>query len=153
MHTGSATVPMPGLGAWISYGLGTFNPALPSYVVLCEHMPYAGTQVWDSSFLPPIHQGVRIVPGPQPIPDLRPPERPVTLQELEQIMLRDVNLRHAAARPGDRDLHARIGLVRRRPRHDARGARGARHRPRNQGHARAHTESTKATRPRLATSA
>ena len=28
MHTGSATVPMPGLGAWISYGLGTFNPAL-----------------------------------------------------------------------------------------------------------------------------
>ncbi len=64
MHTGSATVPMPSLGAWLSYGLGTFNPALPSYVVLCEHMPYAGTQVWDSSFLPPIHQGVRIVPGP-----------------------------------------------------------------------------------------
>ena len=70
MHTGSATVPMPGLGAWISYGLGTFNPALPSYVVLCEHMPYAGTQVWDSSFLPPIHQGVRIVPGPRA--DTRP---------------------------------------------------------------------------------
>ena len=36
----------------------------PSYVVLCEHLPYAGTQVWDSSFLPPIHQGVRIIPGP-----------------------------------------------------------------------------------------
>jgi Protein of unknown function (DUF1501) len=108
MHTGSATVPMPGIGAWISYGLGTFNPALPSYVVLCEHLPYAGTQVWDSSFLPPIHQAVRIVPGPQPIPDLRPPERPVTLSELEQIMLRDVNLRHAGARPDDRDLPARI---------------------------------------------
>ena len=43
MHTGSATVPMPSLGAWISYGLGTFNPNLPSYVVLCEHLPYAGT--------------------------------------------------------------------------------------------------------------
>ena len=42
MHTGSATVPMPSLGAWISYGLGTFNPNLPSYVVLCEHLPYAG---------------------------------------------------------------------------------------------------------------
>ena len=77
MHTGSATVPMPSLGAWISYGLGTFNPNLPSYVVLCEHLPYAGTQVWDSSFLPPIHQGVRIIPGPEPIPDLRPPARPV----------------------------------------------------------------------------
>jgi Protein of unknown function (DUF1501) len=108
MHTGSATVPMPGLGAWISHGLGTFNPSLPSYVVLCEHLPYGGTQLWDSSFLPPIHQGVRVVPGPQPIPDLNPPTRPVTLQELEQIMLRDVNLRHASLRPGDRDLPARI---------------------------------------------
>ncbi len=108
MHTGSATVPMPGIGAWISHGLGTFNPALPSYIVLCEHMPYAGTQVWDSSFLPPIHQGVRIVPGSQPIPDLRPPERPVALRELEQIMLRDINERHALARPGDRELRGRI---------------------------------------------
>ena len=108
MHTGSATVPMPSLGAWVSYGLGTFNPALPSYMVLCEHMPYAGTQVWDSSFLPPIHQGVRIMPGREPIPDLRPPARPVTLRELEQIMLRDVNERHAAQRPEDADLRARI---------------------------------------------
>jgi hypothetical protein len=108
MHTGSATVPMPGLGAWVSYGLGTFNPALPSYMVLCEHMPYAGTQVWDSGFLPPIHQGMRIVPGREPIPDLRPAARPVTLRELEQIMLRDVNERHAARRPEDADLRARM---------------------------------------------
>ena len=104
MHTGSATVPMPGLGAWLSYGLGTFNQALPSYVVLCEHLTYAGTQVWDSNFLPPIHQGVRIVPGPQPIPDLAPEPSRVTLQELEQLMLREVNLRHAASRPDDADL-------------------------------------------------
>jgi hypothetical protein len=108
MHTGSATVPMPGLGAWLSYGLGTFNAALPSYMVLCEQMPYAGTQIWDSSFLPPIHQGVRIVPGQEPIPDLRPPARPVSLHELEQIMLRDVNERHADLRAHERDLHARI---------------------------------------------
>ena len=64
MHTGSATVPLPSLGAWISHGLGTFNPNLPSHVVLCEHLPYGGSQIWDSSFLPPIHQGVRIIPGP-----------------------------------------------------------------------------------------
>jgi hypothetical protein len=108
MHTGSATVPMPGLGAWISYGLGTFNGSLPPYVVLCEHMTYAGTQVWDSSFLPPIHQGVRIVPGREPIPDLRSPARSVRLQELEEVMLRDWNERHAALRPGEADLRARI---------------------------------------------
>ncbi|MGP0066660.1 MAG: DUF1501 domain-containing protein [Isosphaeraceae bacterium] len=107
MHTGSATVPMPSLGAWLSYGLGTFNANLPAYVVLCEHLPYAGSQVWDSSFLPPLHQGVRIVPGPEPIPDLRPPARPVRLRDLERIMLRDVNAYHAESRPDDADLRAR----------------------------------------------
>jgi hypothetical protein len=122
MHTGSATVPMPSIGAWISFGLGTMNPSLPAYVVLCEHLPYGGTQIWDSSFLPPIHQGVRVVPGPDPIPDLRPPARPTTLAELERIMLREVNEAHAARRPGDADLHARAatfdvarGLMREAP--------------------------------------
>jgi hypothetical protein len=108
MHTGSATVPLPSLGSWISYGLGTFNGNLPSYVVLCEHLPYAGTQVWDCGFLPPVHQGVRIVPGPEPIPDLRPQARAIALRELEAIMLRDVNERHAARRPDDADLRARM---------------------------------------------
>jgi hypothetical protein len=122
MHTGSATVPMPSLGSWLSHGLGTFNPNLPSYVVLCEHMPYAGSQVWDSSFLPPVHQGVRIVPGPEPIPDLKSSARSVTLEELEQLMLRDVNERHAATCPEDLNLRARIasfdlarGLMREAP--------------------------------------
>ena len=109
MHTGSATVPLPSLGAWLSYGLGTACGSLPSYVVLCEHLPYAGSQVWDSNFLPPIHQGVRIVPGPQPIPDLRPPqEQSLSLEALERMMLRDVNERHIATRPGNPDLRARI---------------------------------------------
>src|SRR3989442_1701200 len=75
MHTGSATIPLPSIGAWLSYGPGTFNPNLPPYVVLCEHLPYAGAQVWDHHFLPPQHQGVRVVPGPEPIPDLKPTAR------------------------------------------------------------------------------
>jgi uncharacterized protein (DUF1501 family) len=106
MHTGSATVPMPSIGSWLSYGLGTFNPNLPPYVVLAEHTPYAGAQVWDSNFLPPEHGGVRIVPGDEPVADLKPPAGRVppaqaaTLQELEQLMLRDVNERHADRRAG-----------------------------------------------------
>ncbi len=107
MHTGSATVPLPSLGAWLSYGLGTLNANLPPYVVLAEHLPYAGSQVWDSNFLPPLHQGVRVVPGPQPIPDLESPARSVTLRELEAVMLRDVNELHARQRAGDQNLHAR----------------------------------------------
>jgi hypothetical protein len=91
-------------------------------VVLAEHLPYAGSQVWDSNFLPPAHQGVRIVPGPDPIPDLRPPARPARLEELERLMLRDVNELHARARPDDLTLRARSasfdtarGLMRKAP--------------------------------------
>jgi hypothetical protein len=109
MHTGSSTVPMPSIGAWLSYGLGTLNPNLPSYMVLAENIPYAGAQVWDNNFLPPFHQGVRIKPGDDPIPDLRSSARSLTLHELEQLMLREVNERHAADRPDDANLRARTG--------------------------------------------
>jgi hypothetical protein len=108
MHTGSSTVPMPSIGAWLSYGLGTLNANLPTFVVLAEHLPYAGTQVWDSHFLPPIHQGVRVVPGPEPVPNLRTPARSTTLADLELQMLREVNSQHADARPGDANLRARM---------------------------------------------
>jgi len=123
MHTGSATVPMPSLGSWLSYGLSTRNQNLPPYVVLAEHMPYAGAQNWDSSFLPPQHQGVRVLPGKEPIADLRSPARSVTLQQLEQIMLHDVNELHARQRPHDFNLRARtdsfgtaVGMMREAPR-------------------------------------
>jgi hypothetical protein len=63
--------------------------------------------VWDSNFLPPHHQGVRLVPGDDPIPNLKSAARSVTLQELEQLMLRDVDEAHARLRPDDLKLRAR----------------------------------------------
>jgi hypothetical protein len=108
MHTGSSTVPLPSIGAWLSYGLGTFNPNLPPYVVFAEHLPYGGSQVWDCSFLPPVHQGVRIIPGQEPIPYLSSATQDITLRELERRMLDDVNRIHADLRPGDLNLRARI---------------------------------------------
>jgi hypothetical protein len=108
MHTGSATIPLPSIGAWLSYGLGTFNANLPSYVVLAEHTPYAGAQVWDNNFLPPHHQGVRIVPGNEPIPDLTPPARNIRLAELERLMLADVNEAYGQSRSDDMNLRARV---------------------------------------------
>jgi hypothetical protein len=107
MHTGSSTVPMPSFGSWLSYALGGDNPNLPSYVVLAEHLPYAGAQVYDSGFLPPEHQGVRIVPGSEPIPDLESPAPTVSLAELELTMLHELNAAHARLRPGDFSLPAR----------------------------------------------
>jgi hypothetical protein len=116
MHTGSSTVPMPSLGAWLSYGLGTLNPNLPAYMVLCEHLPYAGAQVWDSSFLPPEHQGLRLLPGERPIPYLERSLPAGTLAELEQRMLDDLNESHAVLRGNDPHLRARISSF-----HTARG--------------------------------
>jgi hypothetical protein len=107
MHTGSATIPLPSLGAWLSYGLGTLNPNLPSHMVLAEELPYAGSQVFDSNFLPPIHQGVRITPGEEPIPHLKPSARNMTLRELERMLLDDANRLHAMSRSHQPRLAAR----------------------------------------------
>ena len=65
MHTGSVSFARPSIGAWVSYGLGTFNRNLPSFVVIAPQVPYAGDQTWGSDFLPGCHQGTRVVPGPR----------------------------------------------------------------------------------------
>ena len=108
MHTGSATVPLPSIGAWLSFGLGTLNRSLPSYVVLAEHLPYAGAQVWDSNFLPGEHQGVRLLPGDQPVADLQALGMPVKMRQLEALLLHDLDQAHADRRQGDARLRARM---------------------------------------------
>src|ERR1051325_10064483 len=72
VHTGSFSVARPSMGSWVSYGLGTVNQNLPSFVVLAPEMPYAGNQIWGTDFLPGVHQGTRIVPGSEPIRNLGP---------------------------------------------------------------------------------
>jgi len=54
-----------------------------------------------------VHQGVRIVPGDEPIPNLKSLARTGTLAELEQELLRDANALHASTRGGDLNLAAR----------------------------------------------
>jgi hypothetical protein len=108
VHTGSVTVKRPSIGSWVSYGLGTENRNLPSFVVLAPHLPYAGAQVWSSDFLPGAHAGTRITGGPEPIADLqrRAPTR--RTQELELDLLARYNNLHRQSRPGDPALEARI---------------------------------------------
>lgn len=61
MHTGSARLGRPSIGAWASYGLGTENSNLPAFVVLTSggKNPDAGKSVWGSGFLPSVYQGVQ----------------------------------------------------------------------------------------------
>lgn len=107
MHTGSFSFTRPSLGAWVSWALGSENPRLPAHVVLAPQLPYAGGQLWSADFLPACHQGVRIVPGKNPIPNLRPPQMP-RLQRLELDLLRERNREHLARHGDDPTLAARL---------------------------------------------
>lgn len=108
MHTGSFAFARPSLGAWASYGLGTVNKNLPSFLVLAPQMPYAGTQVWAADFLPGAHQGTRVVPGTEPIANLRPRVADETRQQMELNALKAFNQSHQSSRSDDPVLAARI---------------------------------------------
>jgi hypothetical protein len=108
MHTGSPTFARPSMGSWISYGLGTFNQNLPSFIVICPHLPYGGTQVYASDFLPACHQGTRVIPGDTPIANLRTPASSKDLQPSELDLVSKLNQKHFTARPHDTALAARI---------------------------------------------
>jgi len=105
----------PHMGAWISYGLGSLNRELPTFVVLPDVRGFApnGPANWGAGFLPAAHQGTMIRVGkPNPIFDLFPPESakfvtPASEKEGASL-LEQLNREHMATRPGDSRLDARI---------------------------------------------
>ena len=108
IHTGSFTFARPSLGSWLSYGLGTINRNLPSFVVIAPHSPYAGGQVWGSDFLPGSHQGTLVVPGPEPVSNIARRASSSRLQELELAAMARMNQRHLESRANDGLLAARM---------------------------------------------
>ncbi len=108
MHTGSFFFSRPSIGSWVSHGLGTLNQNLPSFVVIAAGSPYAGTQIFNNDFLPAYHQGVRVIPGKEPIANLDRRTRAASVQELELGLADALNRRHLDARGHDSDLAARI---------------------------------------------
>ena len=75
LSTGFRRVGRPGMGAWLTYGLGTENEDLPGFVVLVtgEKASNAGNSLWSSGFLPTIYQGVPIRSVGQAVPNLKNP--------------------------------------------------------------------------------
>lgn len=108
IHTGSFTFARPSIGSWVSYGLGTENRNLPSFVVIAPKTPYAGGQVWASDFLPGAHQGTLVLPGAEPVANIRRRVETSRLQELELGAMAKMNQRHLASRAQDPLLSARI---------------------------------------------
>ena len=108
IHTGSATFNRPSIGSWVSYGLGTENENLPSFVVVSPGLPYGGGQNWGADFLPVSHQGTRIRPGREPIANMLRRSRSAALQRTELDILEFFNRQHLKRRAGDEVLEARI---------------------------------------------
>ena len=108
IHTGSATFNRPSIGSWVSYGLGTVNQNLPSFMVISPGLPYAGGQVWGADFLPGPHQGTRIIPGREPIANMYRRSASEELQRTELNMLDYFNRQYLRGRATDSNLTARI---------------------------------------------
>ena len=107
IHGGSAVDARPSIGSWSSYALGTLNQDLPSYMVLAPEIPYGGASCWDSSFLPACHQGIRVIPGQEVIPNVTRANTP-EVQQMDLGLIDFFNRRNLAEHDGDKTLAARI---------------------------------------------
>ncbi len=65
-------------GSWMSYGLGSMNANLPSFVVMITqgagNMQALSARFWGSGFLPSEHQGCRLRAGRDAVLHLRDPD-------------------------------------------------------------------------------
>ena len=114
-NTGFLSPGFPGLGAWLSYGLGQLTDNLPAFVVLPDHrgLPYNNTGNFSAGFLPAAHTGTVINPNSSiPIPNLMPPAniKYLTQQSEDEgrLLLQTLNQSHLQTHSGDTQLNARI---------------------------------------------
>jgi len=71
MNTGEARLVRPSLGSWLTYGLGSDNLNLPSFIAMCPGgYPIQESQNWQSGFLPGIFQGTYVDPKKNEAKDL-----------------------------------------------------------------------------------
>jgi len=110
LNTGNRFGGDPGIGAWVTYSLGTENKNLPGFVVLPRaSYPQGGAGNWSNGFLPADYQGTPLRPKGSPILDLkRPTEMSAERQRANLDLLAKLNKEHLAARPNRSDLSARM---------------------------------------------
>ena len=113
MNNGTMTPKVPSMGAWMSYGLGTENENLPSYLVLCPGRPVRFSILWNSAFLPAKHQGVYVnhskLDPKAMIPWLSNDQLNLNDQRRQLDLLSELNRDHLQARGGtDAALQGRV---------------------------------------------
>src|SRR5207249_1470742 len=114
MQTGNQITGRPCLGSWVSYGLGSMNSDLPTFVVLVakpsntEQIQAISARLWSSGYLPGEHAGCSFRSAGDPILFINNPAgvdakvRRKTLDGLK--VLNEINFRAV----GDPETHTRI---------------------------------------------
>src|SRR5262245_52194024 len=111
MNTGSILMGRPSLGAWATYGLGTENQNMPSFVVMPDPGGWVkgGAPAWGNGYMPAVYQGTLLRGGESPILHLNSPkgvspaQQQATVEFINQLNREDL-------RPGEEqsELAARI---------------------------------------------
>jgi len=110
MHTGNLFDIVPSMGSWLSYGLGTENQQLPSYLTI---LPGEGERNYSSAFLPAIHQGTAIQsvsssPNKAPIRNLTDTSISEVAQRRRINLLQQMNRRQLARLESDPQMEGVI---------------------------------------------
>jgi len=114
MNTGNMNAGKPCLGSWLSYGLGSMNDNLPTFIVLQtktnpkENNQPVSSRLWSSGFLSSEYAGVGLRSGADPVLYLADPagvDRDVRREMLDTV--EQIN-RQTLAEVGDPETNARI---------------------------------------------
>ncbi len=114
IQTGSQLPGRPSIGSWVSYGLGSLNQDLPTYMVLHSKVSSGKSdqalysRLWGSGFLPGEHQGVSLRSAGDPVLYLNDPHG--LDRDTRRHMLDDVAVMNQAQLNefGDPEIAARI---------------------------------------------
>ncbi len=110
MNTGSILAGRPSLGSWVSYGLGSENQNLPSFIVMNDAgEPIGGPRNWGNGWLPATFQGTPFRKDGAPILYLEPPKSVGEARQRAKLdLVADLDRMHESPRREDTRLSARI---------------------------------------------
>ncbi len=114
MQTGNQITGRPCIGAWVSYGLGSLNNNLPTFVVLVaqpsntDQVQAISARLWQSGYLPGEHAGVSFRAAGDPILYINnPPGVPKEMRRTTLDGLKALN-EMTYKTVGDAETHTRI---------------------------------------------
>lgn len=109
LHSGFGRGGRPSLGAWVTYGLGSENKDLPSYIVLMSGPPGgAGTSLWTNGFLPSVFQGTPFRSSGDAVLFLSSPDGVTRTQRQKTLSALEALNREHLSVTGDPEIETRI---------------------------------------------